>query len=103
MSVRARAWTALLIPPVAWFAFEQGLSAVLHGNCGRAVIGVGWGLLTLLLCGLALTLAWPLARRREDEPADVWLGQLAAIGAAFFGLAVLFQTLAILIVPPCVA
>ena len=102
MSVRGRAWTALLLPPFSWFAFEQGLSAVLHSACGRVTIGIGWGAVSLLLCGVALRIARPLARGGGELPADLWLARLAMIGAAFFGLAIAFQTLAILLVPACV-
>jgi len=101
MNVRGRAWTALLLPAVAWFAFEQGLSAVLHSACGRVGVGIAWGGASLVLCGVALWIAWPLRRERE-VPADSWLACLAMIGAAFFGLAILFQTLAIMLVPACV-
>jgi len=102
MSVRGRAWAALLLPPFTWFAFEQGLSAVLHSACGRVTIGIAWGAFSLILCGLALRIAWPLARQSGDLAADLWLARLAMIGAAFFGLAIAFQTLAILLVPACV-
>ncbi len=102
MSIRARAWVALVVPPLAWFAFEQGLSAVLHGACGKATIGLVWGVASLLLCAGALWLAWPIARSGAELPADPWLARLATVGAAFFSLAIAFQTLAILLVPACV-
>jgi hypothetical protein len=102
MSVRTRAWTALVLPPLTWFTFEQGLSALLHRACGQVAIGVGWGVLSLALCAGALWLAWPVARAGAELPADPWLARLATIGAAFFSLAIAFQTLAILLVPPCV-
>jgi len=101
MSVRGRAWTALLLPAVAWFAFEQGLSAVLHSACGRVWIGIAWGVVSLVLCGVSIRMAWPLARAGAVS-ADLWLARLATLGAAFFGLAITFQTLAILLVPACV-
>ncbi len=34
MTIRARAWTALLLPPFAWFLFQQGLSALKKGTTG---------------------------------------------------------------------
>ena len=54
MSIRARAWAALLLPPVTWFVFEQGLSALLHARCARWDIGLGWGLASLAVCGVGL-------------------------------------------------
>ena len=49
MRIRARAWIALVLPPIIWFAFEQGLSAVLHGDCTRSGLGIGWGVISLSL------------------------------------------------------
>ena len=100
MSIRARAWTALLLPPFAWFLFEQGLSAVLHAACGQVMAGLVWGAASLVACAVALRLAWPL-RGRGEVLADAWLARLAMTGAGFFGLAILFQLLAILMVPAC--
>lgn len=101
MTIKARAWTALLLPPITWFVFEQGLSALLHANCRLWGAGLVWGAASLLVCGLGLRVAWPL-RRPSGELADPWLARLAIVIAGVFGLAILFQTLAILIVPACV-
>lgn len=101
MSIRARAWTALLLPPLAWFLFEQGLSALLHAHCGRSGIGVAWGVASLIVCGVAFRIAWPF-RTREGALANPWLARLALVAAAFFALAICFQTLALLMVPACV-
>lgn len=102
VSVRARSWAALALPPVAWFGFEQGLSALLHARCGLAGWGIVWGVASLSLCGLAAWLAGPLARRGGDLLAMLWLARLALVLAGIFGLAITFQMLAILLVPPCV-
>lgn len=101
MSICARAWTALLLPPALWFVFEQGLSHVLHVQCGLVHVGLGWGAASLLGCGVAAWLAQSLARR-QVELADVWLARLALVVAGIFALAIAFQTLAIVMVPPCV-
>jgi hypothetical protein len=101
MSMRARAWTALLLPPFSWFLFEQGLSAVLHADCSLWAVGLLWSLFGLAGCAIGLALAWPL-RRAAPDPADPWLARLACVVAGFFTLAILYQTLAILIVPACV-
>lgn len=102
MSVRARTWTALLLPPVAWFLFQQGLSALLHADCGRAWAGLPWGAASLVACAGAFRLAWPLGRR-EGDLTDPWLARLALLGSGLFALAILFQTLAVAIAPPCLA
>ncbi|WP_440977842.1 hypothetical protein ACQHGV_08360 [Sphingomonas pseudosanguinis] len=102
MRIRTRAWAALVLPPIIWFAFEQGLSAVLHGDCTRSGLGIGWGVTSLALCLGALWFGWPY-RTRQSPLSDVWLARSAMLVAGFFALAILFQTLAILWIPPCVA
>lgn len=102
MSVRARAWTALLLPPLAWFAFEQGLSHVLHLACERAWIGLVWGAASLLLCAAAMRVGWSIARH-ADKGADPWIARAGVMMAGIFALATFFQTLAVALVPPCVA
>lgn len=101
MSIRARAWTALLLPPLAWFVYEQGLSALLHADCRQAPIGVAWGVASLAACALAFGLGRRL-RHAGGLLADPWLARLATAIAGLFALAIAFQTLAILIVPACV-
>ncbi|HEX8445470.1 MAG TPA: hypothetical protein VF649_02545 [Sphingomonas sp.] len=101
MSPRARSWTVLLLPPAAWFLFEQGLSHVLHRRCGLIGIGLAWGVASLAMCAAAGRGAWSLTRK-DGAPADRWLAQLALAVAGIFALAISFQTLAIMMVPPCV-
>lgn len=101
MTIRARAWTALAIPPFAWFAFQQGLSALLHADCTRAGWGIAWGIASLAGVAFALRLVWPL-RRHEGELANPWLARLAAVLCGIFALAIAFQTLAVAMVPACV-
>lgn len=101
-TIRARAWLALVLPPGAWFTFQQGLSALLHVRCDATFIGIAWDLTSILICALALRIAWPL-RRHQGALANPWLARLAVAVAAIFALAILFQTLALSIVPPCIA
>jgi hypothetical protein len=100
MTIQARAWTALLVPPVTWFLFEQGLSALLHADCSRSHIGLAWGIASLVVCTITFRMAWPF-RMRGDLLANPWLAQLALGSTGFFALAIAFQTLAILMVPAC--
>ena len=102
VSARARTGLALALPPLAWFVFEQGLSALLHARCDLAGWGLGWGGASLATCALAAWLARPLARRGGDLLAILWLARLALVLAGIFALAIAFQTLAILLVPACV-
>jgi hypothetical protein len=103
--VKARAhlrpWAALALPPVAWFAFQQGLAFTLRGACEAAGVPLGpvWGFASLAAC---LAAAW-LARSRVSggTPSDRFLARIALLGAGLFALAIAFQTLGTLIVPPC--
>ncbi len=103
---RLRPTIALLLPPLAWFVFQQGLSGVMRARCGAGGPSLGpiWGGLSLMLCALALWLAWPAGARkvRAERSILVFIARLAMLGAAVFALAILFQTLATLVVPPCV-
>lgn len=101
MSLRARAWISLLVPPFTWFVFEQGLSALLHTDCTSWPAGVAWGAASLALCGWSLALSWRRLRY-QGELADPWLTRIALAVAGIFALAIAFQTLAVLIVPACV-
>ncbi|TCU54625.1 hypothetical protein EDF58_10856 [Novosphingobium sp. PhB57] len=101
LSIRARAWIALLSPPSVWFVFEQGLSALLHARCDAAPVGIIWGIASLALCAIAARIAWPL-KTHDGDLANSWLARLAIAVAAIFALAILFQTLALSLVPPCV-
>lgn len=101
-SQRTRSWVALLLPPITWFIFQQGLSALLHAQCDQAMAGVAWGLISLAACGTAIRLAGPL--RQGAEPlAAPWLARLAVPAALIFSLAIIFQILALTLVPPCLA
>lgn len=101
MSIRARAWTSLAVPPFTWFVFEQGLSALLHIDCTHWPIGLVWGVASLAICLLSLRLAWPL-RLHHGVLVNPWLARLAIALTGIFCLAIAFQTLAIAIVPACV-
>lgn len=100
MTIGGRAWLALCLPAIAWFGFEQGLSALLHADCRRSGVGLVWGVASLALCGLAARTGWRL-RGQSDALVHRWLARLALVAAAFFGLAIAFQTLALLLVPAC--
>ncbi len=100
---RWRPLIALLLPPLVWFLFQQGLSGLMRGRCdaGGPFVGLLWGGSSLILCGLALWLACTAAIR-ADLPVSKFVARMAMLGAGVFALAILFQTLATLIVPSCV-
>lgn len=96
-----RPWLALTLSPAAWFVFQQGLAFTLRGACGAAGVPIGplWGVGSLAVCAGAARLAW--SRRAGGTGADRFLARIALFGAGLFALAILFQTVATLIVPPC--
>lgn len=100
MTIRTRAWTALALPPISWFLFQQGLSILLRADCRGTGWGIAWGLASLAVCALAMRLAWRLGRH-EGALGDPWLARLAKVLGALFALAITFQMLAIAVVPPC--
>lgn len=95
---------ALLLPPFAWMTFEMGLAATLRPACAAAAwVGPAWGGAALLACFLALAAARRAIGDRggKEGATGRWMGGVASLGAGVFALAILFQTLATLIVPPC--
>jgi hypothetical protein len=93
---------ALALPPIAWFAFQQGLGVALRIACGTGGPPVGpiAGGAALLLCGVAAWIAWPASRGTAEETRGL-LGRVALGGALIFALAILLQAVATLIEPPC--
>lgn len=101
---RWRAWTALLLPPAAWYGFEVGLAGAVRASCGTvgAWLGPAWGVVALAVCAFSLWLARPLAAPADDRtPSYRWLARVAFLGTGIFMLAITFQTLASLIIPSC--
>jgi len=102
---RTRPWLALFLPPASWYLFEVGLSSMLKVACEPvgAGVGIAAGVMAFGLCALAAALAWPAARRADaDSAARPWLAKVALLLSGIFALAIVFQTLSVLIVPPCV-
>lgn len=102
---RMRPWIALFLPPTAWYLFEVGLGSVLKVRCAPVGdwLGLSWGIASLVACGVAMAVAWPCAGPAGDQtPPRAWLSRVALLLAGIFALAIAFQTLGVLIVPPCV-
>ncbi len=102
---RWRPWVALLLAPATWAVFEYGLGSALRGHCVAvgAWLGPVWGVASLLACCLAVAVAWPMARPASAARPAVrpWMARVAAFEAGIFMLAIIYQTLATLIVPSC--
>ena len=102
---RIRPWLALFLPPITWYVFEIGLSSVLKVTCAPVGewLGLTWGAVSLVACAVAAVLAWPYAWPAGDQtPPRPWLARVALLLSSIFALAIAFQTLSVLIVPPCV-
>jgi hypothetical protein len=96
----ARLGLGVIVPPAAWFIFQQGLSMTLRASCASAGMPSGtiWGGVSLLACVAASWLARPAEMTRGSRQ---FVSRLAQLSAGLFGLAIIFQTLATMIVPPC--
>jgi hypothetical protein len=95
---------ALPLPPLAWYGAQQGLGMLVRVRCAAAVLpGGAAGLLALLGCAFALWLSAGPQPANEGSSArtDTVLRTITLLGAGVFGLAIVFQTLAIFIVPSC--
>ena len=94
-----RAWLAVAIPPLAWATLQQGWGQLVRQACGVARLGgLSWDLASLALLAAAASLAWPV---RRAEGASRFVATIALGETIFFGLAMVFQLLAGLLVPPC--
>ncbi|MGG5821888.1 hypothetical protein [Falsiroseomonas sp. HW251] len=101
MSGRALGAAAML-PPVAWFLFQQGLGLVVRIACERGgpPIGPAIGAAALLLCAGAAWIGWRGLRTGGAETQALLAG-LALGCAGAFGLAIAFQLAATVIEAPC--
>ncbi|WP_419826024.1 hypothetical protein [Sphingomonas sp.] len=105
---RVRPWLALLLlllPPLAWLTYRYGLGTSPRASCAAvgAWLRPAWGGANLLACAGAAAMAWPQARRGDDQHPSVraCLSRVAMLVAGIFALAIVFQFRATLIVPSC--
>jgi hypothetical protein len=91
----------MTLPPAAWFGFQQGLLFTMRDACTAAGVPLGpiWGLASLVACAVAARIAW--SRRAGGTGTDRFLARIAMFVAGLFSLAITYQTLATMIVPPC--
>jgi hypothetical protein len=99
-------WAGVTVAPAAWFVQQQGLGQLTYFACGTAG---PWTVVLSGLAALAATLAaglWSLSAWRDGEAKPefdvrrfVALGSVMAAG--LFALAVVFQSLAGLLIPGC--
>lgn len=93
----------LALPPLAWFTSQQASSFLLHVRCGGLQETRWQGSLALLVI-FGLALIGPLiALRVRSSSRSPWLVYGAFFWAGIFTLAILFQTMAALLLPTCVS
>ena len=105
---RAAPWAGWLLGPAAWALHHQAGSDLAFGieHCtgGSPQVGLGVACALIALAGAAISwasLSGPL--RSSAMNVRLFVALVGAMGSALFLLAVLFQTFASLIVPPCFA
>ncbi|MBC9033811.1 hypothetical protein IAG41_15555 [Sphingomonas sp. JC676] len=102
MTIRSRPslWLALVVPPLAWYGFQQGLATTLRGACGAAGVPLGplWGAGSIALC---IGAGWFARPRPGQQSSDRLLSQLGVLAAGLFSLAIFYQSVATMIIPPC--
>lgn len=101
-------WAGWLLGPIAWVVHHQAGSDLAFGmtDCRGTWPQLSLGAACALLALLGAALSWaslsgPL--RSSAVNVRVFAAVVGATGSALFLMAILFQTLASLIVPPCFA
>jgi len=96
----ARAWLALIIPPLVWYGQQQGLAGPLRVDCHVADgwPAVVWGVASLICCAGSAALGWSQVR---EAGLAAWVARLGVAGAGVFSVAITFGTLAAALVPAC--
>jgi hypothetical protein len=97
---RFRAWTGLVVAPLAWLALQQGLGTLTYRACAHAGPPLG----PLLGAGASLACAAAAAVSGLGLPAsgrDRFMGEIAAGVAALLAFACALITLSAWLVPAC--
>ena len=101
---RTRVWTCFFAPAAAWFLLQQGQGYLVRIACDQAgpPLGAALGALALAVCVAVALFAAPAARS-HDETTLIrrFIAWLAIAGAGMFGLAIVYQIAATLLVPSC--
>lgn len=102
---RLRPWIALMVAPAAWALHHQFGSDANYAACDKgqplAQIAVGALAFLLVLAGSVPTLAVWRAGDADARQVDRFIATLGLLAAGLFGLTILVQTLAAIILPPC--
>ena len=99
-------WAGAFFGPALWYAHQQGLGVLVYFNC-RAAGPVSVLLASVVAIGGVVAAGWwsSLVWRRRQSPPDFdvrrFIGLGSVLAAGVFTLALIFQTMAGLIVPGC--
>jgi hypothetical protein len=97
-------WSGLLGGWLGWFLSQQVGSDQSFDNCQGSppLLVLLIGLLGLVVAGLGAWLALPIWRqRRADHGTRRFIAGTGIVIAALFGIAIILQAAASLIIPPC--
>jgi hypothetical protein len=99
-AVPARLWISILAPPCLWYAQQQAITELTKFVCAAAgsLLTTIAGAIASILCLAAAALAW----RDHRDPYHRFMVLLGVGSGGVFALVVAFQTLACVLLPPCV-
>jgi hypothetical protein len=104
-----RAWAGLVVGPIVWGLHHQLGSNLSFAACDRHPQGIALiaGAIALLILIASAWLAWISWKdaggtaAEEAEALEVFVPLLSIMAATIFGLTILVQLLADIILPPC--
>ena len=100
-------WAGLIAGTVAEIVHHQLLSDMLRFDCrlGGAAAGIGLGIPALLVIVAAVWLSWASARGGDSDAAHAqtrrFIAQVSTMMGALLAIAIVWQTMATMIVPAC--
>lgn len=99
---RLAPWSGLVLGALAWASQYQFLADLLHFGCPPAMQRIG---LASGACAAAVAIAGGLAswhvHRRRPDPTRRFVARLGVLAAAFALAAIVLQTAATRVLPPC--
>lgn len=97
-------WTGLVLPPVAWAIHHQAGSNQVIFDCrlGDSGFVTALGLMMILVCAVSAGLSW-MSQPKDAAAFELrtLASHLGGLSGAMFALALTFQTMATLMLPPC--
>ncbi|HET9161366.1 MAG TPA: hypothetical protein VFN88_12215 [Caulobacteraceae bacterium] len=100
---RLTPWIGLVVPPVAWAVHHQAGSNLVFYDCRLGDSGVitALGVVMGLIALAAGWISWVSRRDGATTEVRTFAAYIGALSGGIFFLALAFQTLATLLLPPC--